>query len=624
MAGEYFLNFRNKFTKILPQNIKLEDILTKEELDDEKIKSQFQSIFNVLADTNRDGEIDANEVNELIRYFDGTNDNKLSQEEINSTSRRKKFNPKKVKLFLERIHSKINNVSYACAGDDTYNGCTDGDFKMSVVKYSDNYIVYDTTTGGKNRQAFFDIENDALLNSKCDKQVQIVGMKAFQELLEKKRIGTPKLVIQNSDGTTSEIKIRFNIDNINDSIGKGKDVCMHYLTCLINLVSDLPPEVLNDLTKNIKEFYIGDVLIKGDGEGEQIAEKMSLHPNNTKQHNYYETITLNPISIGGLTDSNVLVHEVGHAVDSNINGFLSYKNEEAINTFSAKMKEILGKDYYAFENPQEFYAEYYAYKHTTGDARESNELFRLLDESLNNGDPHGWKPMKEILENIKLDSEKINKQADAFKEKRLTADNQKDAIPLERINKFVDRESLFRELCKYEGGTLYEEIREIIYSNPELKNRYNFATEADEIEIIKIIRNFPEIKEDLEKFLTEYDKKAAALEQKKLAGEKARIELQKTPYDQNELNKIRSYFEKYAKDCGAQPLRFTRLYLEKNKERLEDLLNSPELQDLINKACKKYDIRTSNAPITPKVLKAFQNEQDIRSFLIMTKEWIPN
>ena len=169
MAGDYFLDFSKKFTKLLPENIKLDDILTKDELANTKIKEQLQSIFNVLADSNGDGELDANEVNELIRFFDNSNDNKLSQKEIDSTSKLNKFNAKYVKLFLERIHGQLNNINKSVVGEDGSNFVNDCDFVMNEIKYSNNYIVYDSTASGKNRQAFFDMRNDALLNSQCDK-----------------------------------------------------------------------------------------------------------------------------------------------------------------------------------------------------------------------------------------------------------------------------------------------------------------------------------------------------------------------------------------------------------------------------------------------------------------------
>ena len=254
MAGDYFLDFSKKFTKLLPENIKLDDILTKDELANAKIKEQLQSIFNVLADSNGDGELDANEVNELIRYFDNSNDNRLSQKEIDSTSKLNKFNAKYVKLFLERIHGQLNNINKSVVGEDGSNFVNDCDFVMNEIKYSNNYIIYDSTASGKNRQAFFDMGNDALLNSQCDKQVQVTGIKAFQEKLEKMELGSfPKLVIQNSDGTTSEIEIKFNVRSFKNGVHP-KDSCMHYLTFLINNIADLPTEVLNDLTKNVKEI----------------------------------------------------------------------------------------------------------------------------------------------------------------------------------------------------------------------------------------------------------------------------------------------------------------------------------------------------------------------------------
>lgn len=604
MAGDYFLDFSKKFTKLLPENIKLDDILTKDELANTKIKEQLQSIFNVLADSNGDGELDANEINELIRYFDNSNDNKLSQKEIDSTSKLNKFNAKYVKLFLERIHGQLNNINKSVVGEDGSNFVNDCDFVMNEIKYSNNYIVYDSTASGKNRQAFFDMENDALLNSQCDKQVQITGIKAFQEKLEKMELGSfPKLVIQNSDGTTSEIEIKFNVRSFKNDVHP-KDSCMHYLTFLINNIADLPPEVLNDLTKNVKEIVFDN----------RRDTRAWLQPENTHNHNYNEIIALNPNSYNGTIDTAVLIHEIGHAVDSNLYGYMTEKDKDPLESFIIKMKDSTGKNYYALKNPQEFYAEYYAYKHTTGDARESNKLFRLLDESLNNGDPYGWKEIKEILENVKPNSEKITadyqKQVKAFEEKRLTADNQKDAIALERINNLPNDE-LYKALCKYNSRTLLENIEEIIKSNLELKNSYYLASDAKRIDIIKTIRNFPEIKKDFEQFLTNYENKI-----------KQQKEELNNPFDNATLSKVRAKTREDLKNYGATALSFSRLYKPENKDKLAELLKSPELRELIDRACNYYGIRKSNAPITKEVLQAFQNEIYIRNFLINTKSWI--
>jgi len=496
------INFGAKFRKILPQNIKLSDIM--QDTDKAKTQKQMGSIFNYFEFSKRkNDELDIEELNRMIERLDTNHDDKIDDHEIKNF-KDWNFNPKALREFLERVHSKLTI-------DKTQSeSLTDTSKKYSIEKneYGGGQYVQYNTQHEKNASAIYDAKNDVLLNENLGDKIQITGVKAFQNKVfkdgkfikpDKNFDSFPKILIKNNDGTTSEIELK--IDEVNISSINDEEEYMYILTNTLNRIQELPENVQKDLTDNVKFIRIKNT----DSDYGGLADG-EAHQTNKFNDDYYEGIDLHIRR--GLDTKNadkVLIHEIGHTVDSNVQGSVTESNKKTLDNFiySVTMDHNI-RGNYALTNPQELFAEYYAYKN--GGSSHADKMFDYLENSIQNGtDIHGWKDVKELLDNVSTMSqqktdryhETVARHEAAFK----SYNNSPNAIPEEKFNKY-DTETLWEHYNTGDIGGEFEKRltkRSWVYG---IENyRYNRATNEEKLEMVKTMRNDPYFKDIINKLL---------------------------------------------------------------------------------------------------------------------------
>lgn len=627
------INFKQKFTAYLSKNISASDLLTEKENSKAKFKESFGSIFGHFDNVNQDGELDSGELNKIISSFDTNKDGQISNDEIKAYCEANGIDKKMAKTFIERLHANLLNETETAKfsnkpkGSYTYEGSRTW-FNINKTQYEGEFIRYNTNinengkeTRNYNHSAVYDVKNDVFRPADGNKNIEIAGIKAFQNAtfkngkLENQEDGFksyPKIVLTNKDGTKSEIEVR--IQDVDMTNIKDEEEYMMIMTNLTSSLSELDPEVLNDLKNNVK--YLNIRYLEHGSAGEAVDTGDTLA-------DYAEYINID-VPDGIKTITSVLTHEIGHTVDNGIEGFATQQDNEDLTNFIKNLQKsdipYKIKGAYALQNPQELFAEYYTYSHTKGKAHlpETNQLFALLDRSITNGDQYGWGEVKKLLDGVRDKSigltESYKQQVQEQENYFVELNKQQDGIPEDRVNKF-DTKTLWSNFNNVEFRDKFEGI---VSNYKEYSTKYFNGSIDEQLEIVKLMRNHPEFKADFERMLTTVENEV-----------KERDRIDNLPFAEA-LTESEAMFNRNQ----AQKINKTKL-LEKIKAKgpneLKELLSSQGLRDAIIDACandstipksirEKYKAG-SNEPITEDVLMSFRNQGNVWSYLIVDKEY---
>lgn len=626
------INFNQKFLTYLPENIKLSDLMTEKEGAKSKLKNGLGNIFNHFDTINKDGELDADEVNVIIRTFDTDKNKKVTDDEIKAYCEANGIDKKMAKQLVERINNnllsatgktRINNIpkgSFTYVGSKTW-------YNIDKTQYGENYIQYDSTIDEDARKekvvrsAIYDIKNDAFRSANGNSDVEIVGVKAFQNAAFKdgkiKKLNNefdsyPKILLTNKDGTKTEIELR--VQDVGASIIEDEEEYMMILTNITSALSSLSLEVLDDLKNNVK--YIGVNYLDYNAAGQAFS-------NGDLLENYNEYIKLD-VPLGIMNIESTLVHEVAHTVDDGIGDFATKQYEEKISEFISNLTKsdipYKLKGAYALKNPQELYAEYYTHLHTGGKShlKEDVQLFNLLERSLQKDDSYGWGEIKKILDGVRDKSigltNEYASQAQADIDYFTALNNQKGSISEERVNK-VDLQSLWDNFNTMDMRTKFSDV---LKNYKEYFIKFTSGSIEEQLEIVKLMRNHPDFKADFEQLLISSEKQVQERNRRdNLTFNDALVESE-AMFNKNQrqrLDKTKLLEKINAKGSGE----------------LEDLLNSPGLRDAIIAACEtdrsipkvireKYKDGTTE-PVTLDTLLAFRNEPNVWSYLVVDRAY---
>jgi len=617
-------DFNKKFTTYLSKNIKLSDLITEKETKNTKFSDKLGSIFKNFDNINQDNQLDAKEINQIINEFDIDKDKKITEDEIKNYCEKNGLDKKITKTFIEKLYNSFSSAEPIETSTHGYKQKTYMQHRIDSTQYGNDYIKYDTISQKgdivSNDSAIYDIKNDTLRPTNVNQPIEITGIKAFQNATIKNGKfeqpaedfdSYPKIIITGTDGKKTELEIRINNVNLS-SMNDEKDY-MLLMTSLTSALSQLKPNVLEDLANNVNHISFGKV-------AHQNAAGMATNNEGTID-NYEEAIILD-IQESLVCNVTLLTHEIGHTVDNNITGHVTEKHKKQLDNF---IKNIISSDApintkyaYALTDPQELFAEYYAYKAGGAQQKASDELFKFLETSLNNGDKYGWSAIKETLDGIKNESIKSQEQhIRNAKEAEIyfAEENKKEgAIPEDRI-KNIDSNTLWEAFNSNNTRPIFEKILE---NYAEYSNRFRLGTNTEKLEIVTIMRNHPDFKATLEECLNVIDTQKAEKEK-----------LNNLPF-----NEALTVIETNLNAKQSQPIK--KDHLLKNIEKkgikeLENLLNSQELRNIVIQICKdNKDIpksisdkfkEGSNEPITEDVLLALRNEPNMWSFLIFDKEY---
>ena len=624
MGKENGINFNQKFTTYLSKNIKLDDLFN--EKDKDKFKQSMGSIFNAFDTGNKDGTFDSKEINNIISALDSNKDRNISDDEIKAYSETNGIDKKILKSFIERI---ANNLPGATAKNSAtnrpsmYSGPLKDWYDINSTQYGEDFIRYNTHADSRNgtthnNSAIYDIKNDKLLPMNTNQGIEITGVKEFQNLAFKdgtfKKPGNdfnnwPKIVIKGENGENTEIEVR--IRNIDMSAMKDEQDYMFLMTNLTNALSNLPANVLEDLKNNVSFISLKSLAYGTAGTAGSSGETLD---------EYKEFINLD-VPDGLIDNLSTLTHEIGHTVDNGISGYATDKNTEKIKTFieNLNMSDIPDnlKLSYATKNPRELFAEYYTYSNLKDKGgshlKESNQLFGILERSLNNGDPYGWKEIKEILDGTKDKSLSMtNEYINVLNENEayfVDLNNQDGAIPEDRMSKY-DTEMLWDA---YNNPGIRDKFESIVTNFPELSTKYKNGTPEEQLAIINKMRNHPEFKSTLESCFAKMDADIA---------ESERIE--NLPYKEA-LTELEQRFNK------EQTQKLKRESVDAKLSGDLDVLSSQDLRNVIIDICKNRknipkSIRDkfqegSTGPISKEIVLALRNEPDMWYFLIFKRDY---
>ena len=504
------INFRQAF--ISTQTTK--NIQTSEF--DEKNNADFRSIFEHF-DENKDANLDAQEIQKIISSLDSDNDQKITKDEIKEFSKNNNFSTKALSNFLERVYEILPKVESANTQTgstpetkEIFPGTIDLQFSLTTTRHG-NYEKYSATSTGLslskevNSSAIYDIKNDTFYPTNNKNNFKIVGFKEFFENKDSANPPKPKLIVTGENGKTSTIEIslpkRLSVTSNPDEYYKV------LITDLTNAISELKPNVLKDLTDNIKNIEF--TAIKNGNA--------AIRYNYQNTDKYKEDLLLN-YPIAQLKET--ITHEAGHAVDANIKGWGTDKESSKISAFIKKLNNLpdfKGKNIYALENIREFYAEYYAYKNGgTPDINNSNEMFKLLE---NNPDKYGWTEIEGMLMKVRGNSDELTAQyieeqeASANKEaemlNHLAELNNKEDKNIQDLINSIPNEKLYDETYQNISS---EELSRILGKYPSLKAQWDNCTSKIQYgEILKTLRNDSEFKEFFATTITNIDKKINSL-----------------------------------------------------------------------------------------------------------------
>lgn len=627
------INFRQKFTTYLSKNIKLSDLMTEKENSKTKLKDGLGDIFSHFDSVNKDGELSADELNNIIKSLDADKNKQITDDEIKAYCDANGINKKMTKQLVERINNNLFGITGKIHLDNVPDGASSyvGSktwYNIDKTKYGNDYIKYDTNiqdvgsrTENHRHSAIYDIKNDVFRPVNGNKNIEITGVKAFQSAafendnlkkLDENFDAFPKVVLTNADGTKSELALK--IKHVDMSDIKNEEEYMMILTNLTSAISQLPSGVLEDLKNNVN--YITINYLEAGVAGQAGSRGNSLD-------DYLETIALDVPS--GIKDiQSTLVHEIGHTVDNNISGYATEQDSQKLNDFISNLKKsdipYKLKSAYSLTDPQELFAEYYTHVYTEGKSHlsECTQLFNLLDISLKNGDPYGWSEIKALLDGVREKSigletayaQKAANDVDYF----TSLNKQEGGISEERIASVGER-TLWDNFNNYDVRSKFDSV---VSQYEEYFRKYRAGTPAEQLEVVISMRNHPDFKTYFEQMFDNAEKAVKERERKNNLSFKEALDDAKEMFDKNQ----------------TQPIDTTDLLKKinaKGSNELNDLLNSQGLRDAIINACTwnseipkairdKYQ-EGSNEPITTEVLLALRNEPNLWSFLIVDKEY---
>lgn len=199
------------------------------------------------------------------------------------------------------------------------------------------------------------------------------------------------LKIKDKNGQTVTIPLKATVYALNGYVyaDNDKENFNFIMSDVAKAVSELNPEVLKDLKSEV-----GGIQVQSDPytpEGRDAAA-------------YYKNDQIVLSTVGGGVKMSTLNHEIGHAVDADVEHNNQTKQyAQAFEQLKSNLKDsgTNVSEYYALKNPQEFFAEYYAYKYGNG-KNDSKKLFSTLQ---NTDDSQ----IKQTYESLKNECEQIIK-----------------------------------------------------------------------------------------------------------------------------------------------------------------------------------------------------------------------
>ena len=625
MGKDNGINFNQKFTTYLSQNIKLDDLFN--EKDKDKFKQSFSSIFNNFDSQNKDGELDVNEVNNIINVFDLNKDKNISEDEIQAYCEANGVDKKFINAFLQRINAYLpTQVSKTKDTSCPKNYCGPAQkwYNISSTRYGNDFVKYDTTVEHAlkaihKNSAIYDITNDKLLPANSNNKIEIVGVKSFQDLAfeggvfkkdnEKAFENFPKIVIKQENG--EDIKIDLRIRDIDMSVMKDENDYMFLMTNLTNAIAELPPNVLEDLKQNVSCINLKKISQGRAGEAGSLGDTLG---------DYTEFVSLD-VPNGLVDNTSTLTHEIAHTVDNGIGGYATNDNQVKLSEFIDNIKKsdlsYKLKSAYALKDPQELFAEYYTYTNLQdkggSNLKESNQLFALLDRSLNNGDQYGWAEIKTILDSVKdkskLNTEKYVQKAEADDEYFANLNSEKGSIPKDRMSLY-NVDVLWDAYNTDDVRGVFEKV---LKNFPENAAKYKQGTREEQLDIVNSMRNHPDFKQVLENCFNKIDAEIIVSNRfQNLPFKDALFEVEKNfNAEQKQKLKKDQVSAKIDADSGV--------------------LSSPELREVLVEICSNSKLipksirdrfgEGSTEPITKEIVLALRNEPSMWYFLIFEKNY---
>lgn len=595
------INFKNAFISIYTQeNIKSSDI-------NEKNNVNLQSVFQ-LFDTNNDKEINTQEIENFIKSTDINNDGIITKDEIEVFATNNNISKKALSKFIEQIYNILpkNETIETKKGGTPYNkeirqGDFDLKFSLTIAKHG-NYEKYTAKTNsiyfkGKTIQnsAIYDTKNDIFYPTNGKNNFKIIGFNEFFEKKNSTNPPKPKLIITGKNGQTSTIEIK-----LPQEIGFSNpdDYYKVIMTELTNTLAELEPNVINDLTNNVKNIEFTHVT---DADGALVV----YYQNSDR---YREVIQLD-YPVKELKE--ILTHEIGHAVDANVKSWGTYKNKQELEAFIqnlSNLSEFKDNDIYALTNIKELYAEYYAYKNGKAPSNNnSNEMFNKLEQSPKK---YGWNEIKQILENVSnisdrltteyIEEQKAKDEKEANMLKMLRELDNKESISMQNILKTISNNEIYDEIYHQVSS---EKISSILEKYPSLKKAWDNCDNAESYgEILRTIRNDSDFKEFFLKAI------------KKIDNQKKFLELD---YN-NALNEL----EKRTTLESLQTIKKDSLSKKIDNFGLDNLIKTEGFQVAISEICKNTKEiptsiieRCSKEPIDKKLIIKLRNQPAMFYFL---------
>lgn len=625
MGKDNGINFSQTFTTYLSKNIKLNDLFN--EKDKDKFKQSFASVFNNFDSLNKDGELNVDEINNIIKVFDSNKDKNISEDEIKAYCEANGLDKKFINVFLQRINAYLptqTSKTKDTTAPKNYSGSAQEWYNISSTRYGNDFIKYDTNveyalkTTHKN-SAIYDISNDKLLPANSNKNnIEIVGVKFFQDLAfeggvykgnEQAFENYPKIVIKQENG--EDIKIDVRVRDIDMSVMKDENDYMFLMTNLTNAIAELPPNVLEDLKQNVSCINLKKLSPGRAGEAGSLGNTLD---------DYKEIISLD-VPDGLVDNTSTLTHEIAHTVDNGIVGYATKDSQEKLSAFINNIKQsdlsYKLKSAYLLNDPQELFAEYYTYTNLKDKGgshlKESNQLFALLDRSLNNGDQYGWAEIKTILDGVKdkskLLTEKYVQKAEEDDAYFAELNSEKGSIPKDRMSLY-DVDALWNAYNTNDVRGVFEKV---LKDFPENAAKYKQGTINEQLEIVNSMRNHPEFKQVLENCFNKIDANIIAANRfENLSFKDALLEVEKN------FNSVQK--QKLKKDQVSAKIDADSAVLSSSELR-EVLVEICSNSKSIPKSIRDKFGEGSTEPITKEVVLALRNEPSMWYFLIFEKNY---
>lgn len=199
------------------------------------------------------------------------------------------------------------------------------------------------------------------------------------------------LKIKDKNGQTVTIPLKATVYALNGYVyaDNDKENFNFIMSDVAKAVSELNPEVLKDLKSEV-----GGIQVQSD----------PYTPDGRDAAAYYKNDQIVLSTVGGGVKMSTLNHEIGHAVDADVEHNNQTKQyAQAFEQLKSNLKDsgTNVSEYYALKNPQEFFAEYYAYKYGNG-KNDSKKLFSTLQNTDN-------LQIKQTYESLKNECEQIIK-----------------------------------------------------------------------------------------------------------------------------------------------------------------------------------------------------------------------